>query len=145
MKSILLLTSIFFILSFTISINNSEEIKQIKYGTDFCSGKCDGYCNKEKIYNSKYLITKESYCRGKQIGKIDTIQMSSSRWTNICKYVDINKFFKLPTITGSGGASDGGVEWVEIVTTKKTHKIKFDYNDNIKEIGALLVILRNRK
>ncbi len=146
MKSILFLTSLLIITSFTISKNTTEEIKQINYGVDFCSGKCNGYCKKEKKYNSKYLITKEEYCKKEvQKNKIDTVTMTSEGWKNVCKYVEIEKFFKVAEITGCPGCSDGGIEWIEIVTSKRIRKIKFEYDHNIKEIGGLLVILRNRK
>lgn len=128
MKSILFLTSLLIITSFTISKNTTEEIKQINYGVDFCSGKCNGYCKKEVQKN-----------------KIDTVTMTSEGWKNVCKYVEIEKFFKVAEITGCPGCSDGGIEWIEIVTSKRIRKIKFEYDHNIKEIGGLLVILRNRK
>jgi hypothetical protein len=146
MKVITLIFFSFYIFTSSTFNKKTEEIKYITYGTDFCSGKCDGYCLKEKKYNSKYLITKEAYCKNdSQKNKIDTTIMTDKRWTNVCHYVEIEKFFKVPEITGCPGCSDGGIEWIEIVTSKRTRKIKFEYDHYIKEIGGLLVILRNRK
>jgi hypothetical protein len=125
--------------------NDIERIESITYGTDYCSGKCIGFCRKQKKYNSKYIISTEEYCKQDNKPKIDTTIIDKTRWTNICNYVELDKFLKVPSITGCPGCSDGGIEWIEIVTTKRTHKIKFEYNHFIKEIGGLLVILRNRK
>ncbi len=140
---------IWLFLTFTIfssSKESSEKIKTITYGVDFCSGKCDGYCKKQNKYNSKYLVKTEEYCK-KDINKVkvDTLLMDDTKWKNICSYIDIEKFFKIDEISGGPGCSDGGIEWIEIVTTTRRRKIKFEYDYYFKEIGGLLVILRNRK
>ena len=146
MRKITLIIISLYMLTSSAYNKTSEEIKQIKYGIDGCSGECSGYCLKEVKYNSKYKIVKEEFCKKNiQDNKVDTIKLTDDRWKNICKYVEIEKFFKVPEITGCPGCSDRTIEWIEITTSKRTRKIKFEYDHYIKEIGGLLVILRNRK
>jgi hypothetical protein len=121
------------------------KILLIKHGISF--GMCEGYCYNEATYSkSKIIKFSKAWIKGKeteQPDKNDTTKITDTIWSELTKSINLKKFYKLPVVIGCPDCTDGGQEWLEIVTNKKTYKVEIEYGAEINELKKIFNILRN--
>jgi hypothetical protein len=120
-----------------------DSIYYIKYGTN--AGRCVGYCFHEaNIDSNNIVIVKKTMREDKNYPmKTDSTHTTSDQWNMLINSIEINSFFSIPEKIGEPGATDRGIEWIEINYTGKTHKVTFDSAeledyDGIKNLDKLL-------
>lgn len=124
--------------------NGQNRIIYIKHGTSF--GMCEGYCwNETKIDSLSTTTESINWKKGKRnenLTKRDTSKTENEYWDIILKSISLKKVQKMPTEIGCPDCTDGGAEWIEIGTNKKSYKIVFDFDSKVSELDKLLKILR---
>ena len=79
--------------------------------------------------STKIVRTKITSNNGKTNQTIDTSAIELTYWKELNKYTDLDYFFELPNKIGCPGCTDGGIEYIEIVTPYKKHLVIFEsYN-----------------
>ncbi|PWA04625.1 hypothetical protein [Flavobacterium psychrotolerans] len=142
---------IFFVLNISswicIGQTNIDSIKFIKHGTSF--GMCSGYCFNETKFESGLITSySKSWGKGKNNAnpdKTDTLLIDNNKWKVLVENVNLIEFNKLPNTIGCPDCADGGVEWIEIGTSKKKYKVEFEYGKDIEVLNKLLELLRHKK
>ena len=119
----------------------------IKYGTSF--GMCLGPCKKEMVLaNDEAAFTVyQNGGRGTAGGDPVTYteKLNSDYITAVANSVDFEAFKKLEETIGCPDCADGGAEWVEITKNDSRHKVTFEFGHDVKEIGGLLKLLREKR
>jgi hypothetical protein len=100
------------------------DVLHIRSGTSF--GFCVGYCERTLSLerdSATYTMnpTREAGLPSKECG----LAVSSSDWIEAIALVD-DAFFNLKEVYGCPDCRDQGSEWIEVITTSRSHKVTFD-------------------
>jgi hypothetical protein len=148
----ILLASLLIISLNSCNILESQDVSAfsgytIKSGQSF--GFCIGKCYSEITINGQNveLLIKERVIGGGEDTKYKYAESLPTTTVNgIQKSLEIDKFFALNEVYGCPDCSDGGAEWIEIITDKdKSHKVTFESGKSIPEINDLIVTLRQER
>ena len=138
----LTLISLLVLIAFSCKKNDDNEIVQINYGISF--GECIGYC-KHDIHLESGII------RYTNSGWSDTIEtttctdfLAKESWDSYTSAIDIKSFFKLPETIGCPDCTDGGAEFIEIITSGEKHKVTFEYFNEPETLREIIVGLRGQ-
>jgi hypothetical protein len=128
-----------------IAASNSD--LTIKTGTSF--GFCFGECQKELTITPLLatFVVKKSGKGGSNstIARTCENKISGIEWGNISQQVDYQAFSKISETIGCPDCADGGAEWIEIQKGNETHRVTFEFNQDVKEFNSLLKILREKR
>ncbi len=123
---------------------------EITFKTGTSYGFCAGYCFNELSVNDNLstLFTKSSIYPGPEdypTVQIDSI-VSQTTYDSLLLALSNSDFFSLQdTLSDCLDCADGGAEWVEIIEGGSSKKVVFDAGAEVKEMEALLKLLRELK
>jgi len=130
-------------------LNTNADMKDltIKYGTSF--GMCVGACKRELTFTNDEVAYTLYYNEGRgatgEAPKTYTEKVTADFSSELAKSVDFETFKKLEERIGCPDCADGGAEWIEITKNDSRHKVTFENGADIKELAALLKLLRPKK
>lgn len=112
------------------------DVLNIRSGTSF--GFCVGYCDRELALerdSATYTMnpTREAGLPSKRCG----LEVSPADWSEAVSLID-DAFFNLNEIYGCPDCRDQGSEWIEVITSSRSHKVTFD--PTLEEIIHPLVV-----
>ena len=119
---------------------DNAELLRVHGGIQF--GFCVGYCKKEIRIQASNVAFIQGPTRDQTIPeKQCTINISGSEWQEIESLIE-DAFFDLEEEYGCPDCSDQGEEWIEVVTSDRSHKVTFDPTLKV-QIHPLVEIMRN--
>lgn len=111
--------------SSTTSTTASKDIIKIVHGTTF--GFCHGYCNKTVTYTSNSVVY-EQYGRDSVAFPPGSLKETFSKeaFDALVNKFKWNEWDTLPANIGCPDCTDRGAEFIMVVTSKGTKKVRFD-------------------
>jgi len=119
------------------------DIIEIRYGSQF--GMCEGYCYSEVVYTreSEKSISKAWGDTTLNPTKVDTKEISKTKWSKLIHSVDLNDFYSLEKTIGCPDCADGGASWIEIKTSEKSYKVNYEYGNIPEPLNKLIEEIKN--
>ena len=117
----------------------------IRSGTSF--GMCMGYCYTEvAIASETTTLTGKSFRNKEQYpDKQCSSNTTQDDWQALRGLINREALRRLPQTIGCPDCADGGAEWIEVEEGNSTHRVTFEYNSNVPEIGPLLNKVRESR
>lgn len=139
----LLTTSLLLLFTF-LSCKENQPLPSettIKYGTSF--GFCIGYCNETITLTNRSISYEKSSNNAHHEYPVITCTEGFNDWNNLTSKIDIDLFQAMDETIGCPGCADGGIEWVEINTGEKVHRVAFEHNNTPGAFFNYIEILRD--
>jgi len=133
----------------SVGLQQWEEQLEIRYGTSF--GECICHCSKMlTLCDGIGTMTISGGAKTNCPEIHQTLILSGKEWVELAQSIDWQALEALPDVIGCPDCTDGGAEWVEVVSrsrststgTSRSKRVTFEYGDIIESIDALLSRLR---
>lgn len=132
-----------FISSTSCVFNDDSELNSLLIETGTSFGECIGYCKSTlTLEGSSAKYTEESWRPAEDPAKAVDYIIDDTELSAIQTVMEITDISSLDEVIGCPDCADGGAEWLNISRGGKTKKITFEYGADIKEISALMALLR---
>ena len=126
----------------------SRNILKIKTGTAF--GLCLEYCVTEIQIDSTGIIFEQRHGPRSAADSLSPkkperklfAMLDEQEWQRLLESLDIAAFARLDSVIGCPDCTDGGAEWIEIMTENGSHRVTFEYGDSLPGLESFLSRLR---
>ncbi|MBN8823984.1 MULTISPECIES: hypothetical protein [unclassified Spirosoma] len=117
----------------------------IRTGTS--AGMCIGYCafDYELSGTNLTLTQRPNGVQSNLTTKTCQSTISQTDLNDLLGTIDLDAFFKQPTVLGCPDCADGGAEYVELQLGEQKHRVTFQYGQTIPGSEALVDRLRTHR
>lgn len=150
MKKVILIFTLFstFFLSSCDSV--SPKLKSdlvIVSGQSFgeCQGECTQFFELNTQNDSVLFVSQPYYVDNANEKKVFKGTLDEAAWQAILAEINTKTFKELNEVYGCPDCADGGAEWIEISDSLGSHKVIFEYGEEVKGIENLIILLRNQR
>ncbi|WP_162628006.1 hypothetical protein [Arcticibacterium luteifluviistationis] len=146
--------TVYFLLFSTLFLSSCDSVSPklesdlvIVSGQSFgeCIGECTQYLVVKVESSSVEFVSQPYHVENENEKRIFTHNLDDETWKNILSEINTKTFNKLDEVYGCPDCADGGAEWIEISDSSGTHKVTFEYGEEVKGIENLIILLRNQR
>lgn len=126
--------------SFSCSEDDLRDFNVIKYGTSF--GMCEGYCVTSITIQENSMLYEQSSLNDDVTYPSTECPSNFPQFDDLRSKIDPDIFYDFPATIGCPDCADGGAEWVELQSTKTSHRVTFELGKAPDEFISYIELLR---
>lgn len=117
-----------------------RDFNTIKYGTSF--GMCEGYCTISITIQNDSALYEKSSLSDEATYPSTECESNFPQYADFRSQIDPEVFYDLPETIGCPDCADGGAEWIELQSSKTSHRVTFELGKAPEEFNNYIENLR---